>query len=239
MRRARGGELFVFHDERVSDPAIDVGDSKLEEMTADRVQALTVNVPLFEGRPEKILTLDQVLGEFDDEKQRWILDIKSSGIVDRVVSALKRHEIAADRVILFGDHDILRRYGDTGLRRGYTTLWHNHRHMLYSHATVLQRCEDEAYDYLVVPAVLVTPRLAAECAARDLPLWVYGTNDLRDLEHCVKCGVHGLIVDFPEQVARHFGTPRVEVTSSDHGDRRVEGPTAAQSDDQADRDSQP
>lgn len=239
VRTARGGELFVFHDERVGEKTNAHGDPKLEELDADGVQELTVSVPMFAGQPEKILTLDQVLSEFREEKPRWILDIKSSGIVDDVVRALNQQKVTADRVILFGDHDILRKYGDTGFRRGYTTLWHNHRHMLYSYATVLQRCEDEAYDYLVVPAVLVTPRLAAECASRDLPLWVYGTNDLRDLEHCVNCGVEGLIVDFPEQVARHFGTPRARGASSNEGDRRVEGPTEAQADDQADTDVRP
>jgi len=234
VRRASGGELFVFHDERVGDKTNAQGHPKLEEMDADDVQGLTVSVPMFAGQPEKILTLDQVLTAFDDKKPRWILDIKSSGIVDDVVRALNQQKVTTDRVILFGDHDILRRYGDTGFRRGYTTLWGNHRHMLYSHATVLQRCEEEAYDYLVVPAALVTPGLAAECAARNLPLWVYGTNDLRDLEHCVNCGAEGLIVDFPEQVARHFGTPRVKARPGDDGEGLANGPVDASSDDEAD-----
>lgn len=210
VRKALGGELVVFHDRDLADKTDAVGNPTVESLSIEGLKSLNLPVMDSSGQPEKILTLDEVLDEFHDSSRRWILDIKSTGIASQVLDVLAERQMAADDVILFGDHAILEeiRQDDRsrGRQLGYTTLFDTHRQMLYSHDRVLQRCQGNAYSILAVPVVFVTPALAQRCAASGICLWVYDTNHLGDLDYCVHCGVSGLIVDFPRDVSVHFGT---------------------------------
>ena len=201
-------ELVVFHDAKLSRDTTgspeSVEEKRVEKKKLQQLKELALRVPEFEGRSEKILTLNEVLGEFDSADRHWIIDIKSTGIRQEVLDVLSSHDLTPARVILFGDHHVLQEYRDTEYPRGYTALAKTHRNMLYSYSSVLQRCKDESYDYLVVPAVFVTLELGADCAVRNLPLWSYDSNDVRDLDYAVGCGVRGLIVDDPEDVKKHF-----------------------------------
>ncbi|MFN3192848.1 MAG: glycerophosphodiester phosphodiesterase [Aureliella sp.] len=195
--------LVCFHDAEL-DKKTD-GSGVVSEKELDDLKKLTTQVPHFEGGPERILTLEEVLAEFDSTDRQWIIDIKSEGISDQVLELLSRYDLTPDRVILFGDHEVLQQYRNTKFPRGYTALAATHPNMLYSHSSVLQRCSDESYDYLVVPTVFVTLELGADCAARNISLWSYDSNDVRDLEYVVNCGVRGLIVDKPQDIKHHFG----------------------------------
>lgn len=197
-----GGDLVVFHDETLAAKTDGIG--RVEERRMEYLKSRQIRVEWFQSQPEHILSLDEVFTEFHADKRRWILDVKVTGIRDELIATLEQHHIDKDRVILFGQEHILREFRTDDYRLGCTTLFRNHADMMVSPTDTLRRCRDSSIDLLVVPVVFVTPTLASVAERFDVEVWSYDTNDTRDLDYCVGCGVRGLIVDNPQRVKTHF-----------------------------------
>lgn len=204
IRKSRDGVLVVFHDHELD--ATTNAEGTVESKDWNELRACEVST----DPKGKILSLTDVFGaanEFQSKNRKWILDIKESGIAGDVISALKDSGIGEDQIIIFGDHDILKSYQGKGYRLGYTTIFGKHVHMFFSMKNVYDRCESISCDLLVVPIVFVTPRLVSSAKERGIDVWVYDSNDPRDLKYCTECGVLGVIVDTPVEAMFQFNTP--------------------------------
>ena len=52
--------------------------------------------------------------------------------------------------------------------------------------------------------VFVTPTFVSTAKARKIEVWSYDSNNRRDLEYAVACGIRGLIVDHPREAMAQF-----------------------------------
>ena len=199
IRSSRDGHLIVFHDEILDDKTNQTG------MVEDFDLADLKSIEVLVDPVERILTLQEVFNDFRLPGQHWILDIKQRGLSEQVVEVLKNSKIPRDQIIIFGSHEILDEYQGMGFRLGYTALFQEHRTMLLFPQPVLSRCLQKDCRLLVVPVIFVTPKLIACANANQIEVWSYDSNDPRDLEYCVQCGVNGLIVDMPGAAIAQFG----------------------------------
>ena len=198
IRITSDNKLVVFHDPEINEKTSHKG--AVAKMSLDDLKSCNVLV----DPPEKILSLEELLSQFQANERRWIFDIKTPGISSAVIAQITKAAIPSQQIIIFGDHEVLQEYQDKGFRLGYTTLYSQHQGMILSPSDVIQRCLDHSYDLLVVLIIFVTPHLISAAWKNQLEVWSYDSNDPRDLQYCAECGVRGLIVDTPKAVMGQF-----------------------------------
>ena len=204
VRRTADGKLVLFHDARLEEKT----DLEGKVESTDWIDLQKAKLWVENEDDQSILLLETVLTDFSSPDLRWILDIKldsesehrkqEAEILKRdVVGLLKEMQVPDANVLIFGDREVLEAFHESGCRCGYTALYETHKSLVLSHSEVLQRCEDNACDLLVVPIVFLTPSLVQSAQERGIKVWSYDSNDAWDLQYCLECGVEGLIVDRP------------------------------------------
>ena len=113
---------------------------------------------------------------------------------------LDRLGITNHRITIFGDAEIIQAFSDTKFNLGYTLLFASHKDLPLSQEDVFDHAVKNGHAILVVPIVFVTASLVENAKEKNLQVWSYDSNDIRDLRYCLACGVSGLIVDNPDAV---------------------------------------
>lgn len=80
--------------------------------------------------------------------------------------------------------------------------------MYFKPSEILNRCEDLGRDRLVLPVLFSSQPLVEMATSKGIAVWIYGTEDLRDLDHSAMRGIGGLIVDPPGEAVAHFANWR-------------------------------
>lgn len=205
VRRTKDGELVLFHDADLKDKTKRL-EGSVEEMDWKDLKQASLWVE--EDTDTHILRLEQVLTEFSSPELKWILDIKlnknsqdltgdTQRIAADVVELVKKFRISHSNLLIFGDQHVLKAFRGSGYRFGYTTLYQSHRNILLCRSALFRRCQVNDCDLLVVPTVFVTPLFVQSAQARGISVWSYDSNESKDLQYCLNCGVEGLIVDDP------------------------------------------
>jgi len=205
----KDGVLVLFHDDHVRDKTdFDKRPSNWPESTGEvenldwtDLKKLKLNV----SDRQQILKLDELSELVRREKTvNWILDLKSDGMKFKVLDWLKESKLALDRVILFGEKEILDSYQESGYRLGYTVLYRNHKcRMLFYQSEIFKNCENLNCDLMVVPIIFLTPDLVRRAKAEAIEVWCYDSNHEADLRYAVDCGITGLIVDYPADIKEY------------------------------------
>lgn len=204
VRRSRDDILVVFHDETIKQRT--TGKGKVSELTIADLKA--VDILLKDQDPEKIPTLDEVFIEFGVGDHKWILDIKETGLRERLLPWVKQR-FANDQVILFGTYDVLKEYKGEGYRLGYTVIYKdvgNRLSVLFRPSSILDHCEDLGCDLLVLPMIFANQYLINGANRKKISVWTYDSEDARDWRHCQLRGIRGLIVDDVQKAKELTGT---------------------------------
>ena len=208
VRRTSDGKLVLFHDDELKYKTNTKGTIESRNWIDDLEN---VKLKVAGKDDQRILLLRSVLMEYQSSNLKWILDIKigkestqrakdAEALRDQVIALLREQQIPSEQIIIFGDRAVLEAFQGSGYRQGYTALFKTHKSLILSHSEVLQRCEDDDCDLLVVPIVFVTPSLVRSANEKGITIWSYDSDDPRDLRYCHACGVQGLIVDKPDQL---------------------------------------
>ena len=215
VRRTQDGHFVLFHDETLDAKTDAAG--QIEAMQLKEVASVELLLPDDENR--NILSLEEVLAEYQASHPNlnWILDLKlgktnstKDGQAERMREAscfraelprlLDRLGITNHRITIFGDAEIIQAFSDTKFNLGYTLLFASHKDLPLSQEDVFDHAVKNGHAILVVPIVFVTASLVENAKEKNLQVWSYDSNDIRDLRYCVACGVSGLIVDNPDAV---------------------------------------
>ena len=213
VRRTQDGHFVLFHDETLDAKTDAAG--QIEAMQLKEVASVELLLPDDENR--NILSLEEVLAEYQASHPNlnWILDLKlgktnstGDGLAERIRQAscfraelprlLDRLGITSHRITIFGDAEIIQAFSDTKFNLGYTLLFASHKDLPLSQEDVFEHAAANGHAILVVPIVFVTASLVENAKEKNLQVWSYDSNDIRDLRYCVACGVSGLIVDNPD-----------------------------------------
>ena len=215
VRRTHDGHFVLFHDETLD--AKTNGAGQIESMQLKELANVELLLPDEENR--NILLLEEVLAEYQASHPNlnWILDLKL-GItnstkderVERMCQAssfraelpklLHRLGITNDQITIFGDEEIIQAFSDSEFSLGYTLLFASHKDLPLSQEDVFDHAATNGDVILVVSIVFVTASLVEQAKGKNLQVWSYDSNDIRDLRYCLACGVSGLIVDNPDAV---------------------------------------
>lgn len=193
VRRSKDGVLVVFHDESIERRT--TGKGRVSELTVEELQA--EDIMLENQEPEKIPTLDDVFEKFGDGEQKWILDIKETGLREQLLPWVKQR-LAKEQVILFGTYDVLKEYKGKGYRLGYTVIYKsvgNRLNVLCWPSSILNDCEYLGCNLLVLPMIFANQYLVNGAIQKEISVWTYDSEDARDWRHCQLRGISGLIVD--------------------------------------------
>ena len=206
IRVSGDGHLVVFHDD-----AIDLkttGEGMVSSLSLDQLHA----VEILTNPPERILSWDEAFEIFHSDERKWVLDVKSKGIHEKVLQWLDhkvaKGELLKDQVIIFGTYEILTGYKGCGYALGYTAIWKNignQFRVLFNPSEIIKRCQILECDHLVVPIIFANQALVDRAVSNGLNVWVYGSDDRRDLEHGAGRGIGGFIVDRPGVAMDLFG----------------------------------
>ena len=211
VRATRDGHCVVIHDATV-DRTTD-GTGAVAEMSLSQIQefdagyAFTpdggitfpmrnagIRVPLFE---DVLATLSH---DFP-----ITVELKTADAQAPVLETIRRFN-AANRIVLAGERDAYRTRirEHTGpisaSREQGMPFYVLHRLWLSSlarlEADVVQMCE-----YLGQHRML-SPRLVKDLTRRNVPIHVWTVNETADMHRLLDWGVHGIITDFPDRLAR-------------------------------------
>lgn len=215
VRRTQDGHFVLFHDDTLN--AKTNVDGQIELMQLNELASVELLLPDDENR--NILLLEEVLAEYQASHPNlnWILDLKlgktnstKDGQAERMREAscfraelprlLDRLGITNHRITIFGDAEIIQAFSDTKFNLGYTLLFASHKDLPLSQEDVFDHVVKNGHAILVVPIVFVTASLVENAKEKNLQVWSYDSNDIRDLRYCLACGVSGLIVDNPDAV---------------------------------------
>ena len=225
IRRSADGQLVVFHDETIDLKTSGAG--AVSELDLGQLQSVDV----LADPVEKILSLEEAFAKFHSPDRKWVLDIKAIGLKDQVLAWVNEN-LSTGQVILFGTWEVLQEYRGCGYSLGYTAIWKNpgnRLRVLFWPSQIIRRCESLGCDYLVLPVIFCNQSLVDEAAARRIEVWVYGTDDQRDLLHLAGRGIGGFITDHPLQASRLFAgrgdEPRVPAkrNPTDRGGKALRG----------------
>lgn len=219
IRASSDGRLVVFHDETIDLKT--TGTGAVSDLDLSQLQAADVLV----DPTEKILSLDEVFARFHAPGRKWVLDIKATGIKNLVLSWVAEH-LSKENVTLFGTYEVLQEYKDGGYSLGYTAIWKNadnRLRVLFEPSAIIRRCEMMDCDYLVLPVIFANPVLINEARARQIDVWVYGTDNELDLRYLAGSGVTGFIIDRPRHTAKLFrnGEIKLKMGTDDHESDRT------------------
>jgi glycerophosphoryl diester phosphodiesterase len=209
LRRTKDKTLVLFHDETV-DGKTD-GGGKVSELTDEELQSFRISV----ASGEPILTLEEFQEEFledlVDKEIGLILDIKQPGLKtpvrDWIQRAIEEQGLEPNKVVVFGEYEILKEYGGEGLRLGYTFTWKRKRNRLlylFRQDTIIRRLQEIDAEFLVVPVTFTSKTLVDKAEKKGIETWTYGSDDKRDWDRVSGIGSKGLIVDYPASAIEHF-----------------------------------
>ncbi len=212
VRESHDGHLVVFHDEDIY-PKTD-RKGKVSELDIDELRAVEVLV----NPPERILSLEEAFTRFHADDRKWIFDVKAKGIHGEVLRWLddkvSKGTLSKDQVMIFGAYEILLDYKDGNYTMGYTAVWRNFGNrlrVLLCPGEITNRCRLLDCNYLVLPVIFANQSIVDAAQSRGIQVWVYGTDDERDLRYLAKCGISGFIVDSSEDAMAVFGNGEVEM----------------------------
>lgn len=212
IRASSDKELVVFHDEclGLKTNANKDEQTEVENVSKEAMQELHVLV----DPPARILSLEEVFSQFHSEERKWIFDIKAVGIqqefLDWVGSKVSTGQLAEDQFVIFGRHDVLMDYRESGYHKGYTVTWGheegfgNRLRVLFTPSQLISRCDALGCRLLVLPAIFANPSLVDAARSSGINVWVYGSDDVLDHRHFAGRGISGLIVDEPERAMDCF-----------------------------------
>ena len=211
LRRSKDGTLVLFHDETV-DGKTD-GEGKVSDLTVGRLQRLSISTEV--GHAETILTLEEFgeefLGPLVEKEIGLVLDVKQAGLKGAVLGWIERATeeggLEPDKLVVFGEFEVLKEYAGEGLRLGYTLTWkRNGNRLLYlfRKGEIVSRLRELDADLLVVPVIFTTRSLVERAAENGFETWAYGSDDNRDWGRVSGLGVKGLIVDYPAAAIEHL-----------------------------------
>lgn len=202
IRLSGDNELMVFHDESIDLKTTSKG--RIEDLGKEAIQKVQVLV----NPPERILTLDEVFNRFHSDERKWVFDIKAVGIQTEVLrwieAKVSAGELLKDQLILFGRHEVLVDYKDSGYKLGYTVTWGakegvlNRLRALFTPSQIISRCEDLDCSLLVLPTIFAHQSLVKAASSKGIGVWVYGSDNEVDHRHFAGRAISGLIVDDPE-----------------------------------------
>ena len=207
LRKSADNHLVVFHDECID--LRTTGEGKIHKLSLAAIQEVEVLV----DPPEGILTLDEMFDRFHLEKRKWIFDIKAIGIHKEVIAWIKEKiaegTLSKDQFILFGMHDVLIDYTESGYNLGYTATWGeellgNKLEVLFTPSRIIARCEKLGSRLLVIPTIFASQSLVETAQSKGLDVWIYGSDNELDHKHFAGRGIKGLIVDNPKDAMKCF-----------------------------------
>ena len=205
VRLSRDGHLVVFHDHTIDKKT--TGKGAVGELDLQQLQAAEIRV----SPPERIQSLDQVFTTFHSKQRKWIFDIKVPDIHKQVLrwidEKVSKGKLLAEDVLIFGDYETLMDYKGCDYALGYTALGKNRRtrlNVLFTPSNIIKQCENLDCDYLVLPILFADQSLVKKANSAGLHVWVYGSDDERDLKYLAGHGISGLIVDRPKSAVDLF-----------------------------------
>jgi hypothetical protein len=155
-----------------------------------------------------------VFSHFHSEQRKWIFDIKAAGIQKEVLgwieSKVSTGDLLDDQFVLFGRHDVLLDYKESGYNRGYTVTWgdeeglENRLRVLFTPSRIINRCETLGCHLLVLPTIFANQSLVDAARSKGVSVWIYGSDDKLDHEYFAGRCISGLIVDDPEKAMNCF-----------------------------------
>lgn len=201
IRRARSGELVVFHDDDLQ--RLVGGDGRIEELDLAEIEGLTVRDPNLPDPVGRIVSLegvveDPLIGHYlkgGPERLMLSLEIKGRDIEEPLMEFIQERSLT-DQVIVYAFHlDVLRT-----VQRLNPDLWTNllfgeererHLQMAVQHGITMINPEAHDVDRAFVDAARRMNRLVS----------VGRTNDVEQIQRLVKLDVWGIHSDWPERVA--------------------------------------
>ena len=169
LRRSRDGEIVVIHD-RTVDRTTD-GTGEVSRMDLSTLRGLDA------GGGEKIPRLGDVLSLASQEDAVLFLELKVSGIGEKLLSELKEHN-ASERVVVFGRDAVGEVYGlDPGIR-----------------------CTDPGLFRIGIRDL--SPEGIAEMHSRGLVLIHGDIDDEEEMLRLIELGLDGIITNYPNRLAR-------------------------------------
>jgi len=215
VRATEDRRFVLFHDETLDAKTNATGP--IEKLPLKDLAS--VELLLSDDENRSILSLETVLAEYQSSHPslNWILDLKlgrtepeddgcpgrmeqASYFREKLPKLLGRLGIANRRIKIFGDAEIIQAFSDSDFNRGYTLLFASHKDLPLSAEDALEHAWKNRCEMVVIPIVFITASLVEAAKEKGLQVWSYDTNDIRDLEYCLACGVSGLIVDNPDAV---------------------------------------
>jgi glycerophosphoryl diester phosphodiesterase len=225
IRASSDKKLVVFHDEKIDLKT--TGSGKIENLSLETIQKSQILV----DPPERIMSLEDVFSRFHSEQRKWIFDIKAAGIQKEVLGWIEGKvstgELLKDRFVLFGRHDVLLDYKESGYNRGYTVTWGHEEGMgnrlraLFTPSRIINRCETLGCQVLVLPTIFANRSLVGSARSKGLSVWIYGSDDQLDHKHFAGRAISGLIVDDPENAMDCFEgrSPTIEPFGAEQAGR--------------------
>jgi glycerophosphoryl diester phosphodiesterase/membrane-associated phospholipid phosphatase len=208
------GQLVLHHDGTV-DRQTD-GTGAVADMTVEELQALDAGAT-FEGedgdfpwrdRDVVIPTLDEVFAAFPDTPM--LVEMKTDGgpaIVEATAAAITAHGRADSVVVASFDLDYLRAFREL-LPEVPTNMPEGETRAFYTRQLVgLERWWRPPAAFFQVPEVhegrrVVTERFVTAADRLGVDVHVWTVNEPEDMRRLVDLGVHGIITDYPDRLAR-------------------------------------
>ncbi|MCD6507295.1 hypothetical protein J7M22_11830 [Candidatus Poribacteria bacterium] len=189
VRRTKGGDLVLFHDETLERLA--GRTDRVEELSLRELAEIHLRHPKFPGKRGKIPRLEEILKDEDLSGAILCLEVKSEGIELDLVELIRRFDLI-DRCIVYSfhlNHLIRIKEIEPGLRTNLLFGRDRYDNLRLAVENGIEMINPESYD---------ADEEYVEMAVRSgLTVTVGRTNDPDEIRRLARLPIWGIHTDFP------------------------------------------
>ena len=197
LRISKDGEVVLIHDDTVDRTTN--GTGKVKDKTVEELKALDAG-SWFSSQydEERIPTLPEFFRRYRG-RLKSMLEIKDAGLVEaRLVMLIVADELYKETIIIGSNRPSLERV--KSLDRRIEVGWTAHDPTEENVAAALSM----GCHHIGIGPHLLTPDIVARINARGLAVRSTNVPDVAAMKHAVSCGVIGMTINFPEELAAHL-----------------------------------
>lgn len=197
IQKTKDGILVLFHDDSLKRILNKAG--KIQDFTFNDLCQYDYGVHFSQSYiGEKIVTLQDFLYYFSQRPINLALEIKQTGIGADVLDVLKHYTFKTSYTITSFEFDnlIQLRSLNDSVPLGYLTKSRDD----------ISYCQLHKYkiEQLCLHAKYINKEIVCDANSNGISIRAWGVKDISDMENCVKSGVMGMTIDFPDVLVEYL-----------------------------------